>query len=113
MAFYQFKAQILNVILPILDGGNTMVINDHLRMPVHGRLSCWEFQTSSKSSAFSTESPTDSNSDERQKIRVYSGPPRVLEIGCADGKWCFNFKNDHPDVRNTICDRVENSQSLT
>jgi len=25
------------------------------------------------------------------------GPPRVLEIGCGSGSWCFNFKKERPD----------------
>lgn len=28
---------------------------------------------------------------------VYTGPPRVLEIGCGDGDWCFKVKNQEPD----------------
>ena len=28
---------------------------------------------------------------------VYKGPPRVLEIGCGDGNWCFKVKSEQPD----------------
>lgn len=30
-------------------------------------------------------------------VNIFAGPPRVLEIGCADGAWCFSMKKDHPD----------------
>lgn len=32
-----------------------------------------------------------------QMTLVYDGPPRVLEIGCGDGSWCFASKERHPD----------------
>lgn len=28
---------------------------------------------------------------------VYHGPPRVLNIGCDDGKWCIRAKETHPN----------------
>lgn len=28
---------------------------------------------------------------------VYNGPPRVLEIGCGDGTWCFKVKEEQPN----------------
>lgn len=28
---------------------------------------------------------------------VYEGPPRVLEIGCGDGSWCFKLKEEQPE----------------
>ena len=34
---------------------------------------------------------------EHQTTLVYSGPPRVLEIGCGNGAWCFASKERHPE----------------
>ena len=34
---------------------------------------------------------------DHQTTLVYSGPPRVLEIGCGNGAWCFASKERHPD----------------
>lgn len=28
---------------------------------------------------------------------VYNGPPRVLEIGCGDGTWCFKIREEQPE----------------
>jgi tRNA G46 methylase TrmB len=50
---------------------------------------CFEFRPVSPSS--STESPLDGGA-----MPVYSGPSRVLEIGCSDGKWCHSFKKEQP-----------------
>jgi hypothetical protein len=30
-------------------------------------------------------------------ILVYTGPPRVLELGCGDGAWSFSTKQHHPE----------------
>ena len=28
---------------------------------------------------------------------VFNGPPRVLEVGCSDGDWCFKVKMEEPE----------------
>jgi tRNA G46 methylase TrmB len=33
---------------------------------------------------------------ESHDVTIYRGPSRVLEIGCSDGSWCFNFKKEQP-----------------
>ena len=53
------------------------------------RLSLWEF-----SELASQLSP---RLTEGSGPLVYNGPPRVLEIGCGDGTWCFKVKENHPD----------------
>ncbi|KAM3080910.1 hypothetical protein ACMFMF_002827 [Clarireedia jacksonii] len=55
------------------------------------RLSSWEYQpATSKNSPIATP-------EEKRPAKVCQGPPRVLEIGCSDGNWCFQAKKAHPD----------------
>jgi hypothetical protein len=35
--------------------------------------------------------------DVPHNLCIYRGPPKVLEIGCGDGTWCFKVKESHPD----------------
>ncbi len=44
--------------------------------------------------------------DKSPVMPVYKGPPHVLEIGCSDGSWCFNFKKVRP---NWIVDGVDDT----
>lgn len=67
-------------------------MNDDFHLLAKDRLSSWEFLPSSPYSASAGATP-----DEKHKVRVYKGPPRVLEIGCADGGWCFTIKSHQPD----------------
>jgi len=54
----------------------------------------WHFRpTTPKEKLESGETPQ----EEKHNVAVYSGPPRVLEIGCSDGKWCFKVKQEQPD----------------
>ncbi|THV55180.1 hypothetical protein BGAL_0012g00180 [Botrytis galanthina] len=55
-------------------------------------LSYWEYNPSS-----STKSTPVSGELQSRSVPVYQGPPRVLEIGCSDGSWCFKVKEDQPD----------------
>jgi hypothetical protein len=53
-------------------------------LTLSGRLMSWELKTtSSPEAAFN--------------VAVYDGPPRVLDIGCDTGNWCFAVKKLHPD----------------
>jgi tRNA G46 methylase TrmB len=75
-----------------MDGKNSVVVdNGHL---IWGdRLSAWEFKPASSS----TKSTCGATPDETPSIAVYNGPPRILEIGCGDGIWCFQVKQMYPD----------------
>jgi hypothetical protein len=46
---------------------------------------------------FHPKMPEELPPDEPENLNVYRGPPRVLEIGCGDGAWCFMVKKAHPD----------------
>ncbi len=46
---------------------------------------------------FTPKSPYELPPDASNSLFVYRGPPRVLEIGCGDGAWCFRVKEAHPD----------------
>jgi len=35
--------------------------------------------------------------NELHNLCVYRGQPKVLDIGCGDGAWCFKVKEAHPD----------------
>ncbi|QSZ36041.1 hypothetical protein DSL72_007165 [Monilinia vaccinii-corymbosi] len=54
------------------------------------KLSSWEYKPS-------VSVKTSPLVGEVQTVPVYQGPPRVLEIGCSDGSWCFKVKEDQPD----------------
>ncbi|ESZ99332.1 hypothetical protein SBOR_0294 [Sclerotinia borealis F-4128] len=54
------------------------------------KLSCWEYSPS-------LSAKTTPVNGELKTVPVYQGPPRVLEIGCSDGSWCFKVKEDQPD----------------
>ncbi|TGO75097.1 hypothetical protein BELL_0234g00030 [Botrytis elliptica] len=56
------------------------------------KLSYWEYNPSS-----STKTTPVSGELQSRSVPVYQGPPRVLEIGCSDGSWCFKVKEDQPD----------------
>ncbi|KAM0316680.1 hypothetical protein ACHAO8_002965 [Botrytis cinerea] len=56
------------------------------------KLSYWEYNPSS-----STKTTPITGELQSRSVPVYQGPPRVLEIGCSDGSWCFKVKEDQPD----------------
>ena len=60
------------------------------KRPLIRSLSSWEY------SPFPL-SPLPTTPEGLQMTLVYDGPPRVLELGCGDGSWCFASKERHPD----------------
>jgi hypothetical protein len=58
------------------------------RLAYSGVLFLWDFRP---------KTPEELPPDGLQNLCVYRGPPRVLEIGCGDGSWCFMVKKAHPD----------------
>lgn len=52
-----------------------------------GPLSLWNF---------TPKTPAELPPDELHNLCVYRGPPKVLDIGCGDGAWCFKVKEAHP-----------------
>lgn len=46
---------------------------------------------------FTPKAPEELPPDELHNLCVYRGPPKVLEIGCGNGSWCFKVKEAHPD----------------
>jgi hypothetical protein len=82
------------VIAEHMKGKNSVVV-DSGHLILSDRLSAWEFRpTSSPKSAKSASATTP---EETPTVAVYNGPPRVLEIGCGDGIWCFQVKKQYPD----------------
>ena len=75
--------------------GKSSVVVDAGHLILSNRLSAWEFRPSS--SPKSTKSGSGTSPDETPSVAVYSGPPRILEIGCGDGIWCFEVKKKYPD----------------
>jgi hypothetical protein len=76
------------VIIARLDGQSSVV--DHSAVFGKGQLLSWDLQPRSPKSSIADLS-------ELRNIAVYQGPPRVLEIGCSDGSWCFGMKKEYPD----------------
>lgn len=81
----QLRAKITDVVYPLGDGKAPLVGNRILTQ----RLTSWILRPSSPMSSESTP-------DEVHGVRVKRGPPQVLEIGCSDGSWCHDFKNEEP-----------------
>ncbi|KAL5319974.1 hypothetical protein ACEPPN_013033 [Leptodophora sp. 'Broadleaf-Isolate-01'] len=88
---HELRDKVGKIITPRADGKATVLVDDGIWT---GRLSSWDFRgpRSPKSLKEKDETPL-----ETHLVAVYHGPPRVLELGCSDGSWCFNFKNEQPD----------------
>jgi hypothetical protein len=86
---HQYKMRMGEVILPQLDTRSPMVMTDGSLFMSY-RLISWQFKPRTPRSLVTT--PDDSN----PVIAVYQGPPRVLELGCSNGNWCFNLKAEQP-----------------
>ena len=78
------------IIVPQMDGKSSVVVEDG-SLIWSDRLSSWEFRPRSPKAV------NDITPEERRTIQIYHGPPRVLEIGCSDGSWCFKIKKEQPD----------------
>ncbi len=64
--------------------------DDEEKPPLIRSLSSWDYL------GFPV-SPCVGTPDGAQVTLVYTGPPRVLEIGCGNGSWCFASKYRHQD----------------
>jgi len=60
-------------------------------LTLSGRLMSWELKTTSR------QAVTEMLPDEAFKVAVFDGLPRILDIGCDAGNWCFAVKKQHPD----------------
>lgn len=69
-------------------GGKPPLADEDGRLVYSGELSLWDFDPKTHE-----ELPPDGP----RSLSVYKGPPRVLEIGCGDGAWCFLLKKLHPE----------------
>ncbi|PMD43585.1 hypothetical protein L207DRAFT_300657 [Hyaloscypha variabilis F] len=84
---HTLREKITKIVAPRGDGKGIAPLEDEL---LARRLTwCFDFRPVSPSS--STESPDDGGA-----MPVYSGPSRVLDIGCSDGKWYHSFKKEQP-----------------
>jgi hypothetical protein len=79
------------IIVPQMDGKSFMVVDEERRKTRKDRLSSWEF------APLTPKSHSEGTLEERHSVRVYNGPPRILELGCSDGSWCFKIKKEQPD----------------
>jgi|ERR1700733_15847468 hypothetical protein len=70
--------------------GNSPFDDGHLTLS--GRLMSWELKTIA-----AKQYPVTNTMGGGFKVAVYDGPPRILDIGCDGGKWCFALKKQHPD----------------
>ena len=82
------------IIAEVIDGKSSIVVdNGHLILD--DRLSAWQFRPDSSLKSAKSHSAT--SPEETSSVAVYSGPPRILEIGCGDGIWCVEVKKKYPD----------------
>lgn len=52
----------------------------------------WELKTAPKQIP-----PAENPPQTTFKVPIFDGPPRILDIGCDEGQWCFALKKQHPD----------------
>ncbi|CZT46469.1 uncharacterized protein RSE6_06897 [Rhynchosporium secalis] len=90
---HELRDRVSKIVTPRADGRATVLVDDGIW---RDRLSSWDFKV-----AHSPKSLNNSieklETPDTHTIAVYQGPPRVLELGCSDGNWCFNFKLEQPD----------------
>ncbi|PVH76804.1 hypothetical protein DL98DRAFT_639812 [Cadophora sp. DSE1049] len=88
---HELRDKVGKITTPRADGKASVLVDDGIW---RDRLSSWDFRgpRSPKLMKENEDTPTETHS-----VAVYHGPPRVLEIGCSDGSWCFNFKKEQPD----------------
>lgn len=63
-----------------MDGKASVLVEDGIWKD---RLSSWDFAPRSPAPRF------EGSPGEGHTVAVYHGAPRVLELGCSDGTWCF------------------------
>jgi hypothetical protein len=78
------------VIVLQMDPDNSALALDEATLVFKERLSSWGIK------AISPKSLDDMTREEKYRVPVYRGPPRVLEIGCSGGSWCFKVKLEQP-----------------
>src|SRR4051812_47021091 len=88
------------VLAALIDGKPTDLV-DVDSLILSGLLLSWDYKPNS------TKPVTP---DGVNKITVFDGPPRVLDIGCDTGKWCFIMKEQH---RNWIIEGVDDVDRWT
>ncbi|KAG0648420.1 hypothetical protein D0Z07_5263 [Hyphodiscus hymeniophilus] len=88
---HSYRDKIGEIISLHMEGKSTLMFDDSsciLGFPI----SAWELKLRSPEST----SPTISRGG-TPAVAVYNGPPRVLEIGCGDGSWCFQVKQKYSE----------------
>jgi hypothetical protein len=68
------------VLAPQMDGKASVLVEDGIWKD---RLSSWDFAPRSPAPTY------EGNFEDGHALAVYHGAPRVLELGCSDGTWCF------------------------
>ncbi|KAI9049289.1 hypothetical protein LZ554_007135 [Drepanopeziza brunnea f. sp. 'monogermtubi'] len=86
---HELRDKVGKIITPRPDGKASVLVDDGIWKD---RLSSWDFKHAPRSPKAQEDIPSETHS-----VAVYHGPPRVLEIGCGDGMWCFGFKKEQPD----------------
>jgi hypothetical protein len=61
------------------------------------RLTSWDFKSRNAKSPIDVTPGEHHSTHSENVVPIYNGPPHVLELGCSDGAWCFNFKKEMPD----------------
>ncbi|PQE12091.1 hypothetical protein CJF31_00000257 [Rutstroemia sp. NJR-2017a BVV2] len=69
------------------------------------RISSWKYEPD-----ISKKNPPSATPEEKRTATVCQDPPRVLEVGCSDGSWCFQLRNAHPDW---IIDGIDDTDHWT
>jgi len=86
-----------------MDSDNSALALDEATLVFKERLSFWGINP------FSPKSLDDMTTEKKYRVPVNRGPPRVLEIGCSNGSWCFKVKSEQPGW---IVEGVDDTASL-
>jgi hypothetical protein len=80
---FQIRKKMGKILAPQTDGKASVLVEDGIWKD---RLSSWDFAPRSPALGLQA-SP-----QEGRTSAVYHGTPRVLELGCSDGTWCFGTR---------------------
>ncbi|CAG8962129.1 hypothetical protein HYFRA_00005173, partial [Hymenoscyphus fraxineus] len=89
---HDLRDQMGEIILEEMDGKISLIVGDGTLRGHH--LTSWVFQSGSSPVGVDHGQPTPA---EGINVQAPRGPPRILNVGCGSGTWCFRVKSANPN----------------